>query len=90
VGRYVSALHRVINSSGRPRISMPFFFDPAFDATLKPIHGVGPARPRPELIERWDGLDLRNVHGTYGEYLLGKVSKVFPELGRDVLKASRN
>lgn len=89
-GRYTSALHRVINTSGRARISMPFFFDPAFDATLQPIAGVGPAKPRPDLVARWDGLDLRNVRGTYGEYLIGKVSKVFPELGRDVFKASRN
>jgi isopenicillin N synthase-like dioxygenase len=84
-GRYTSALHRVINTSGRSRISMPFFFDPAFDAVLEPIPGVAPARARPGLIERWDGLDLRNVHGTYGDYLIGKVSRVFPELGRDHL-----
>ncbi len=41
-GRYTSALHRVINKSGRSRISMPFFFDPRFDAELRPIAGVGP------------------------------------------------
>ena len=35
--------------------------------------------------ERWDGLDLRDLRGTYGEYLVGKVSKVFPELGRGYL-----
>lgn len=86
-GRYTSALHRVINTSGRSRISMPFFFDPAFDAVLQPIAGVGPAKPRPELIERWDGLDLHDMRGTYGEYLIGKVSKVFPELGRDHLSS---
>jgi isopenicillin N synthase-like dioxygenase len=75
----------VINTSGRSRISMPFFFDPAFDAVLDPIPGVAQARARPGLIERWDGLDLRNVHGTYGDYLIGKVSRVFAELGRDHL-----
>jgi isopenicillin N synthase-like dioxygenase len=85
-GRYTSALHRVINSSGRSRISMPFFFDPAFEAVLQPIPGVGPATVRAGLIERWDGLDLREVHGTYGDYLIGKVAKVFPELGRDYLQ----
>jgi isopenicillin N synthase-like dioxygenase len=81
-GRYTSALHRVINRSGRERISMPFFFDPAFDAPLRPIEGVGPVVDRHERIERWDGINLRNVHGTYGDYLIGKVSKVFPDLGR--------
>jgi isopenicillin N synthase-like dioxygenase len=84
-GRYRSALHRVINRSGRPRISMPFFFDPRFDAVLEPIPNVSPVRARPGLLERWDGLDLRDVHGTYGEYLIRKVSKVFPELGRSHL-----
>jgi isopenicillin N synthase-like dioxygenase len=84
-GRYVSALHRVINASGRARISMPFFFDPAFDAVLQPIAAVGPRTARPHLIERWDGIDLRDVRGTYGEYLIGKVSKVFPNLGREHL-----
>ncbi|GAA0853631.1 hypothetical protein ACFQVD_11245 [Streptosporangium amethystogenes subsp. fukuiense] len=34
---------------------------------------------------RWDGQDLRAFTGTYGEYLLGKVSKVFPRLREDVL-----
>lgn len=81
-GRYVSALHRVINSSGRSRISMPFFFDPAFDAVLQPIANVGPRTPRANLIERWDGIDLREIRGTYGEYLISKVSKVFPDLGQ--------
>ncbi len=84
-GRYTSALHRVINRSGRPRISMPFFFDPRFDAVLQPIPSVGPPVIRRDLIDRWDGVNLRNVHGTYGDYLIGKVSKVFPDLGRNNL-----
>jgi isopenicillin N synthase-like dioxygenase len=83
-GRYTSALHRVINSSNRDRISMPFFFDPSFDAELEPIPGVGPAAPRRALIERWDGTDLRELRGTYGEYLIGKVSKVFPDLAANI------
>jgi hypothetical protein len=61
---------------------MPFFFDPAFDAPLRTIEGVQPAVDRHERIERWDGISLRDVHGTYGDYLIGKVSRVFPELGR--------
>jgi len=85
-GRYTSALHRVINKSGRSRISMPFFFDPRFEAELRPIAGVGPPSVRRELIDRWDGIDLRDVRGTYGDYLVGKVSKVFPDLGRSSLR----
>jgi hypothetical protein len=34
---------------------------------------------------RWDGQNLQAFTGTYGDYLLAKVSKVFPELQRDVL-----
>jgi hypothetical protein len=34
---------------------------------------------------RWDGQDPRAFAGTYGDFLLGKVSKVFPQLRRDVL-----
>jgi isopenicillin N synthase-like dioxygenase len=81
-GRYTSALHRVINRSAQSRISMPFFFDPGFDAVLQPIPGVTPRAVADARRERWDGLDLRDVDGTYGSYLLGKVSKVFPDLGR--------
>jgi isopenicillin N synthase-like dioxygenase len=81
-GRYISALHRVRNNFETARLSMAFFFDPNFDAVLEPISGICPVIRRPELIDRWDGIDLRNLHGTYGDYLLDKVSKVFPELGR--------
>jgi isopenicillin N synthase-like dioxygenase len=81
-GRYVSALHRVRSNLESARLSMPFFFDPNFDAVLEPIPGIGPLVGRPELIERWDGIDVRDLHGTYGDYLLDKVSKVFPDLGR--------
>jgi hypothetical protein len=35
---------------------------------------------------RWDGQDLRAFSGTYGDYLLGKVGQVFPELRRDALE----
>ncbi len=85
-GCYVSALHRVRNVTPRQRISMPLFLDPSFEAVLEPIlpaaerSGGDATQP-----QRWDGTDLATLSGTYGDYLLGKVSKVFPELGRQHL-----
>ena len=87
-GRYVSALHRVRNVSTQDRISMPLFFDPSFDSVLEPIKILAPdptAAGRRRHGRRWDGTDLATVSGTYGDYLLGKVSKVFPELKAKVL-----
>ena len=68
-GRYVSALHRVRNNSARARLSMPFFFDPAFDAVLAPISGVGARAVRTQPVVQWDGEPLRQVSGTHGEHV---------------------
>ena len=87
-GRYVSALHRVRNVSTQDRVSMPLFLDPSFDAVLAPITPLAPdpsATGRPRRARRWDGTDLATVSGSYGDYLLSKVSKVFPQLRAEVL-----
>jgi isopenicillin N synthase-like dioxygenase len=87
-GRYVSALHRVRNVSTRERIAMPLFLDPSFDAELTPIEVLAPdptAANRRRHGRRWDGTDLATVSGSYGDYLLSKVSKVFPLLRAKVL-----
>ncbi len=84
-GRYPSALHRVLNRAGRARLSMPFFFDPSFDAVLQPAAGVGPSSRTPEHSPRWDGIDPGAASGTYGDYLTDKVARVFPELGQSHL-----
>lgn len=88
-GHYRSTPHRVVPSVGRDRLSWPFFFDPSWDADVRPVgQGVlaGAAHAAgSESSRRWDGVDLAGVTGTYGEYLLGKVGKVFPELRRQVL-----
>lgn len=81
-GLYRSTPHRVRNRSGRGRLSFPFFFDPNFDAELQPIATAQGARP--ERYARWDGASVHDFHGTYGDYLLNKVAKVFPELRRQV------
>jgi isopenicillin N synthase-like dioxygenase len=78
-GRYRSTPHRVVNRSGRDRYSFPLFLDPGWDAAVAPI-SLGGDAPPDDAARRWDGTSLRDVSGTYGEYLLGKVSKVFPDL----------
>jgi len=82
-GWYRSTPHRVRNLSGHGRLSFPFFLDPGFDAEVPPLPGRAAAGD--DGTPRWDGQDLRAFTGTYGDYLLGKVSKVFPQLRRDVL-----
>jgi isopenicillin N synthase-like dioxygenase len=81
-GYYKSTPHRVrINSSGRDRLSFPLFFDPDFDVRIEPLR-------TPEIDDhatRWDGASVHAVEGTYGDYVLTKVGKVFPELKRSVL-----
>jgi isopenicillin N synthase-like dioxygenase len=77
-GRYRSTLHRVRNTSGRERLSFPFFFDPSWDATVQPLPLA--SEPVNDAADRWDGRSVFEFEGTYGEYLVGKVSKVFPDL----------
>jgi isopenicillin N synthase-like dioxygenase len=81
-GRYLSAPHRVRNRAGHDRLSFAFFFDPNFNAEVEPI-AMDVAADNKE--ERWDRASVHEFRGTYGDYLLNKVSKVFPELGRRVL-----
>ena len=82
-GWYRSTLHRVRNISGRDRLSFPFFLDPDFTAEVPPLPGR--ARTTADGHARWDGADPRAFTGTYGDYLLGKVGKVFPQLRNEVL-----
>jgi len=85
-GRYRSTPHRVRNASGIDRLSFPLFFDPAWDAEVRPVPGVEPTTPAPDdTAPRWDGRSPHDWSGTYGEYLLSKVGRVFPELRDDVL-----
>lgn len=83
-GWFKSTPHRVRNTSGRGRLSFPLFFDPDFAAKIEPLpervtvvdhQAIDQDRQR-----RWDGASVHVVESTYGEYLISKVSKVFPQL----------
>ena len=84
-GWFRSTPHRVRNTGVRDRLSFPLFFDPDFVAEMcaLPVQ-VAQDGAAPEA--RWDHADLQAFEGTYGESLLSKVSKVFPELGEGVLQ----
>jgi isopenicillin N synthase-like dioxygenase len=86
-GRFKSTPHRVMNRSGHDRLSFPLFFDPDFEAPMRPLPAgaTDAAVVTADRAERWDGASVHEFDGTYGDYLLGKVGKVFPQLKEDTL-----
>jgi isopenicillin N synthase-like dioxygenase len=79
-GRYRSTPHRARNDATHDRYSLPFFLDPGWDAVIEAIDlddgWVAPA----DADRRWARANLRDLAGTYGDWLTAKVSKVFPDL----------
>jgi isopenicillin N synthase-like dioxygenase len=86
-GRYRSTPHRVRNTSTHDRISFPLFLDPAWDAEVRPVpNPSADGGPDTDTApDRWDGQNVHDWSGTYGDYLLAKVAKVFPALIGDVM-----
>ena len=74
------------NPAPRDRLSFPFFFDPGWDAEVDPLPLAEEVPFADDRDERWDRASVHEFGGSYGDYLLAKVSKVFPELGRGVLR----
>lgn len=84
-GIYRSTPHRVRNPAPRDRLSFPFFFDPGFDTLVRPVELPAGVAPEDDKDERWDGASVHGFEGTYGDYLMAKVGKVFPELRSEVM-----
>eukprot|EP01040_Poterioochromonas_malhamensis_P000877 gene877-930_t len=94
-GLYRATPHRVLQrvNAVDGRISMPYFFDPSFDSEMRsmvPYFKSDVQLPttatEQRVAARWDKLDPTLFHGTYGNYLLKKVSKAFPDLFQQQLK----
>jgi isopenicillin N synthase-like dioxygenase len=86
-GWFRSTPHRVRNVSGRDRLSFPLFFDPDFAAEVRPLprRAADHALVEHDRQHRWDSASVHVFDGTYGDYLMAKVSRVFPQLGTRVL-----
>jgi isopenicillin N synthase-like dioxygenase len=89
-GIYGSTPHRVRNPGSSDRLSFPFFIDPSWDAIIERLplgtrsgnETQNGAEARQDCSDRWDHENLHEFGGTYGEYILNKVGRVFPDLAR--------
>jgi isopenicillin N synthase-like dioxygenase len=63
-GEWMSTKHRVIHRGEEFRVSVPFFFEPDFEAVVEPLA---------KCVERTGG-ERRYDKVVYGEHLIGKVS----------------
>ena len=52
---------------------------------MQRIDGLAGAPARDDSAECWDRANVHALNGRYGDYLLAKVGKVFPELDAQVL-----
>ncbi|KAJ6508798.1 Clavaminate synthase-like protein [Mycena sanguinolenta] len=69
-GLYKSTLHRVIHRSSNYRISVPFFFEPNFDAQVKPLAAA-------DRIQGADAPVPKKQPILYGDFLMAKVGNNF-------------
>ncbi|KAI8808050.1 hypothetical protein BJ742DRAFT_289274 [Cladochytrium replicatum] len=63
-GLYAATLHQVVHRGQNFRVSVPFFFEPNFDALIEPLTFLNPSSNEFEAV-------------VYGEHLLGKVTSNF-------------
>jgi len=77
-GLYRSTLHRVVHRGSNYRISIPFFFEPNFDAVVRPLAVVSRLKDEEPGKNADDG--TRSV--VYGDFLVTKVGNNFDSTGK--------
>jgi len=77
-GLYRSTLHRVVHRGSNYRVSVPFFFEPNFDAIVKPLDAV----LRMEKGDPGFTCKLQKAPVVYGDFLVGKVGNNFTVGGK--------
>ena len=71
-----------VDSSSDEEGLLGLAFDPDFATRVQPVPGSGPGMD--DSGRRWDGANLQAFEGTYGDYVVAKVGKVFPDLKQSV------
>ncbi|XP_077249982.1 homoarginine-6-hydroxylase 2-ODD-233-like isoform X2 [Tasmannia lanceolata] len=66
-GLYESTLHRVMNNSSKYRVSIPFFYEPNFDAVVEPL----------DFCKKKTGGIAKFESVVYGKHLVQKVTTNF-------------
>jgi len=79
-GLYKSTLHRVVHRGSNYRVSIPFFFEPNFEAVVKPLAVVS----RLKGEKSGENADARTQRSpiVYGDFLVGKVGNNFDSTGK--------
>ena len=92
-GLLIATAHRVKQrkDTNKSRYSYPFFYDPSFNTMMSSFEHLLSASDQQKILQnkqinlnRWDLKDPLQYQGTYGNYLIKKVAKVFPQLAKEV------
>jgi len=76
-GLYKSTLHRVIHRGTNYRVSIPFFFEPNFDAAIEPLAAIDRLQDKADTIKLEQEQGTRRNSVVYGNFLMNKVAGNF-------------
>ncbi|KAI7942495.1 hypothetical protein MJO28_012522 [Puccinia striiformis f. sp. tritici] len=81
-GLYKATLHRVIHKSDNYRVSVPFFYEPAFDAIVSPLPAAIALQERLQGVEK-GAVEIVKQPIKYGDFLMSKVNGNFLSSSND-------